>query len=188
MYLVFFLFYLKMETSWNLKLFAGIRSFAPLRCWNGLKIRNIEHHDLCRCPSLSDTVLVLHKCKKHTEKQWLPPAVCLVWTVCVFVLCCWIVRDVGECVHWTGRRGGIRCEVEQKEKEAGQGSCTECFESWNNTGGRNPVSLRPGSFQSHMEVTFGRRLSFLKHGKCCLHIYLFFTSNVELDFCLIIFI
>lgn len=63
-----------METSWNLKLFAGIRSFAPLRCWNGLKIRNIEHHDLCRCPSLSDTVLVLHKCKKHTEKQWLPPA------------------------------------------------------------------------------------------------------------------
>lgn len=25
--------------------------------------------------------------------------------------------------------GGIRCEVEQKEKEAGQGSCTECFES-----------------------------------------------------------
>lgn len=77
----------------------------------------------------------------------------------------------GVCIVWRG----IRCEVEQKGKQEQDGTVvhSKCYKGWNNSGGRDSVSFRPGSFPSHMEVAAGRSSPVVQNGK-----YLLFPSFI----------
>lgn len=71
-------------------------------------------------------------------------------------------------VGWrVGVGAAIRCELEQKETRTGAVVQSKCLKDCNNIAGRDPVSFRAGSFQSHMEDTVERRLQLVEHGKYC---------------------
>lgn len=83
-------------------------AFLPKSSWNNPLVRNIWATWFVQMSSLSGTISVWQNGaqnakKKQTYKQWLPPA-CLQGVGCACFYCaagwCWIVWDVGRCVHW----------------------------------------------------------------------------------------
>lgn len=116
-----------METLWSFKAVSGIRFSTRTPPEKPSELEIFEHQDPCRRPSVPEHNLCLaHWCanakKGRRTNNDFPPAVRRVWIVRV----CIVRADSfgmwgGVVIGW----GGIRCEVEQKGKGAGQSSCAE---------------------------------------------------------------
>lgn len=149
--------------------------FLPISSWNNLQVRIIWSAWFVQMSSLS-TISVWHnvaqmqKADIQTMTFLFLSAGC---GLCVFLLCCLIMLDgLGHraVCALDAATSAVRWKRKGREQDRAVVQ-SKCYKGWNNNRGRDPVSLRSGSFQSHIEVTAGRRLLLVWYGKYCNHAF-----------------